>query len=369
MKKKIKNGAKKFFASVLLAATLVWSIGLQFLVLAPVAHAASTFTFSTQGMPTQMPGSPVPAGSQATPMLRIGVTASQASQTLNSVTVNFSGTGFATTDLAPLAVDATSGVALYDDAGSAGAFGAGDNVITLGGSPAWSSNSITLTPATPASLANGTETFFYLAIKTAVVGPEDNDRIIASIPATTGVVTSDGNNGVSTFTTNDLRLDMAPLGIIKVTGASGSDTLNVVFSKSVQKMGGGSLVAASFAFVDNGTVNTHIISGVTHNPGMNFATVTLNGNLDSGDFDGSPSTLTAANNSSIADMGGSPMAASPVALTNAPTITTNNIPSTTVGTIYSTGTPLVALAAAGGTSPYAWAAGDPYATGVLPVWV
>ncbi|MFA6096167.1 MAG: Ig-like domain-containing protein [Candidatus Paceibacterota bacterium] len=368
-RKEIKKGAKKFFASFLLVATLVWSLGLQFLVLVPAARAASTFTFSTQGMPTQMPGSPIPASSVATAMLRVGVTASQAGQTLTSVTVNFSGTGFGTSDLAAIATNNTSGVALYDDAGggNTGMFGAGDAVVTLGGSPAWSSSSITLTPATPVALANGTETFFYVVIKTSGTIADD-DRIIAAIPATTGVVTSDGNNGASTFTTNDLKADTAPATIVKATGASGSAAVNVRFSKSVQKSGGGSLVAASFTFIDNGTTGGHTISSVTHNPGMEFATVTLNGNLDSGDFaDGGNgiSTIAAANNA-IVDMGGNVVGTLAVNLTNAPTITTTNIPSTTVGTVYNTTTPLVALEATGGaTGTYTWAAADQYAIDVL----
>ena len=80
------------------------------------------------------------------------VIAVNAGETLSAITVtatDSASTSFApATDLAALATGATSGIALYNDAGSVvGSFDATDAVVTLSGASAFSSGSTTLTLA------------------------------------------------------------------------------------------------------------------------------------------------------------------------------------------------------------------------------
>ena len=135
---------KKVVSITLSVATILWSFGMPLGVLfAPgAARAASSVIVSGIGFS----GSPIPASSLATAVVKISVTASQASQTLQAATVNFSGTGFAKTDLLAIATGITSGVALYTDHASSGTAGTYDDltdpVVTLAASPDW-------TPSTP----------------------------------------------------------------------------------------------------------------------------------------------------------------------------------------------------------------------------
>ena len=365
-KKIIKSLKKSFF--ILTVLTVIFSSMGSAIMPVRLARAASTITASVEGLPTQMPGEKISANSFDMPILKISVTASQAGRTLQAVTANFSGTGFATTDLAAIATDGTSGVALYEDTNSNGFYNPGgtDSVITLAASPDWTpaTTNITLTPATPFSLPNGTAKIFFLVIKTS--GTISNgDQIIATIPAS-AVITSDGNGPASNFSSNYLLADTTPVAISTVSGAVGSATLNVKFSKPVRKAGTGFnpiiLADTPFTFVDNGTVNTHTITAVSHTAGQDFVQITLSAALDSGDLDGTPSTIAAGTNK-ISDMGGVAVGTGAVAISNPLNIATASIPSTVVGTNYTVTSPapLVTFTAGGGTGPYTWeaaAAGD-----------
>src|SRR3989338_2481903 len=154
-------------------------------------RAASTVTVTHGQINSSFPGVPVPASSPAIAILKISVTASQDAQMLTSATVNFSGTGFATTDLLAIATDATSGVALYTDHASSGVAGTFDDgvdpIVTLAASPNWtpSTTNIILTTDvsdTDRNLPNGTAKIFYIVIKTAA-GISNNDEIRAVVPA------------------------------------------------------------------------------------------------------------------------------------------------------------------------------------------
>ena len=222
LKRKIKKSAQKMLASFLLVTTVIWSLGASLMSLTPVAKAASAVVVSTDGLPTDMPGSPISASSLDMPVLKISVTASADSKTLDAVTVNFSGAEFATTDLATIATDANSGVALYDDTNNDGNYSPGtDTVITLTASPDWTSSTtnITLTPATSFDLpTSGTAKVFFVAIKTS--GTISNaDQIISTIPAS-GVETSDGNGPAADFSGNYMIADTAAASISGVSGAS-----------------------------------------------------------------------------------------------------------------------------------------------------
>lgn len=361
---------RKFFGKILrktvsgltVFAVIFSSLG-PVIMSVPEARAASVITASTEGLPTQMPGEKISANSFDMPILKISVTASQASQTLQAITANFSGTGFAAADLAAIATGGASGVALYADTNDNGFYNPGgtDAVITLAASPDWtaSTTNITLTPATPFSLPNGTAKVFFLVIKTS--GTISNgDQIIATIPAN-GVITSDGNGPAANFSSNYLLADTTPVGISLVSGAVGSNILNVKFSKPVRKAGAGfnpiAFVSASdpFVFTDNGG-GAKAVTGVTHTAGQDFVVVTLSGNLTADDLTvgAAPgiSTLDVAVNA-ISDMGGVTVAPSPVNVSNPLNITTPSIPST-IALANHTVTPLVTFAAAGGAGGYTW---------------
>lgn len=358
LKNKIKKDAKKILTSFLLVSTILWSLGISMLSLyIPKATAAAAVLVSTQGLPTDFPEERISSNSFDMPVLKISVTASQASQTLSAAAVNFSGAGFNAADLQALAVDNTSGTALYNDANNNGMYDPGSDLAITLNLPVWSGNNVTLTPAAPFALPNGTAKVFFVVIKTSGT-ISNNDLIVATIPAN-GVVTSEGNGPAANFSANALKADTAPVGIMSVAGSSGSNVLNVRFSKPVKKAGSGFdpliLADTPFVFTDNGAAGGTTISNISHSAGQDFAMITLSDNLDSGDFDATPSAL-AAGNSKISDMGGVTVGTAPVVVSNPLNITTFSIPSTTVGAVYSAGSPLVAFSAAGGTSPYVWSA-------------
>ncbi|MDP3794186.1 MAG: carboxypeptidase-like regulatory domain-containing protein, partial [Candidatus Uhrbacteria bacterium] len=332
---------------------------LLFSVILPVS-AASTISVTTFGLPNGgFPGTPIKASSGAAAILKLEVTASQASQTFTSVTVNFSGTGFVTTSLATIATGVSSGVALYlDDGGTVNQFDGTDSVITLAASPGWTGNTadITLTPATPVALTSGTAKKIFVVIRTSGTIVSGN-QIIAAV-GINGVATSDGSGPTAAFSANNYTADtVAPL-ISKVDGSTGSNSLTVTFSEAVEKVGGGNLSASEFAYVDGGG-SAQTLSTVSHVAGQSTATLTMSGNLDSQDFS-VPATLAAGSNK-IADMAGNAAGTTAVNATSSLKITTATVPSATAGTVYS-GTPLVTFAAAGGAGTFTFALADASST-------
>ena len=342
---------KKILHSVVALTTVLWSVGILGLVPASV-YAASAVSVASSA---NFPGYWILASSSATAIAKVTVTASQASQTLTSVTANFSGTGFATSDLASIATGDASGVALYTDhatSGTAGTFDVGtDPVVTLAASPAWtpSTTNITLTPATPVSLTSGVGKAFYVVLKTS--GTISDGDIIAVTISASGVVTSDGSGPTTAFAANSFTASINTAQISSVEWFSGSSTLTVMFSKSVQKINvGGNLAASDFTYTDGGG-SAQIISSVSHTSGQNFATITMSAGLDAEDIDASPATFRAASAGLVAsmeDMAGTDLPTSAVSVSSPLGISTYVISTATSGTSYTSGTPLVTLTARGG---------------------
>ncbi|MBI5465871.1 MAG: putative Ig domain-containing protein, partial [Candidatus Kerfeldbacteria bacterium] len=207
----------------------------------------------------------------------------------------------------------------------------------------------TLTPASGAVIpandtGNNLGADFFVTVSTPSSGLVSGHKFSLGIASSGDVTLSAGSSTMnSPGGAGFVEIDTAAPTIQTVNGFASSTTLNVNFSEPVQKAAGGNLAAGDFTFVDNGTVAGHTISSVSHVAGQSFATVTLSGNLDSGDFDVSPSTLAAAS-SAIVDMAGNVMGTLAVSLTSSLTITNTSLPAATVGTSYST-----TLTAAGGT--------------------
>lgn len=356
---------KKVLYTFVACATILWSAGI--LGMPARVYAASTIAVTNGTYNANFSGFPMPASSSAVAIAKVTVTASQSSQTLTSVTANFSGTGFATSDLASIATGDSSGVALYTDhtsSGTAGTFDSGtDPVVTLAASPAWtpSTTNITLTPATSVSLTSGVGKVFYIVIKTSSTITNE-DVIDVTIPVN-GVVTSDGSGPTTAFDANYFEADTEAVQISSIEGFSGSATLTVRFSKPVQKLGGGNLsyVGAGdpFTFTDGGGT-TQAISSITHTAGQSFATITLNNaNLSAEDVDGSPATLAAGSNK-ITDMGGNVVGTTAVSLSSALAFDTAVLPTVTVGTAYST-----TVTAKGGASSYSYTTNAAADAGIL----
>ncbi|MSR85476.1 phage tail tape measure protein, partial [Candidatus Uhrbacteria bacterium] len=353
-------------AAIVTLLTLIGGALEPALFFVPQALAASTVSVNAFGLVNgQFPGAPIKASSDAQAIVKIKVTASQASQTLTSVTANFSGTGFVTTTaLAAIATAGTSGVALYQDNGSmADAFDGSDSVITLAASPGWTGNTtgITLTPATPVSLTSGVEKIFFVAIKTSAAAT--SSQIIAAIPVS-GVVTSDGNGPSSVFTSPNYTVDSVAPTILAFEGFGGSNTANVKFSEPVQKVGFGNLVLgdAPLIYTDKDSA-AQTISALSHTMGSSMVGLTFSGNLDAGDV--TTSTISIATNKMM-DMAGNVAANASTTLSSLASITTNSIPSATAGTVYSVGSPLATMVSAGivgGT--LAWDMADASSTATL----
>ncbi|MDO8474027.1 MAG: Ig-like domain-containing protein [bacterium] len=349
---------QKVVSITLSITTILWSFGAPLGVLfAPgTARAAVAIVVSPGTVNANFPG-PIMAGSAATAVAKISVTASVISQTVQAVAVNFSGTGFLTTDLLAIATGDTSGVALYEDTGNvAGTFVAGsDPVVTLAGTPNWTSSTtnITLTPATSVALTSTVAKIFYIVIKTAAPGTLLNgDQIVATIPAG-GVVTTEGANSSSVTLTPVIADTVVPT-ISSVSGFSGSTTVTVNFSEPVQKVGGGNLAFVSVTnpldYTDGGGTAEDIASaGIAHTAGQPMATITMDATIDAEDVDAGPATMAAGSNN-IADMAGNVMLTTPARNFSSPlTITTVVVPSAIAGASYASESPLVQFAASGGT--------------------
>ena len=350
----LKNLTKKIVVGLTITATIFWSMSFSSLIPALPVSAALIVPNTIGLINGNFANAPIKASSAATAIVKLNVSSSLASQTLQAVTVTFATTTpdtFATTTLAAITDDATSGVALYNDAGATLDNFDGTDVL-VATSTGWigltSTTTLTAQPAISIGAATST---FYVVIRTSSTAA-NNYQIIATIPAN-GVITSNGNGPTAAFSANSVRVDTSAPSITGVTGNSGSPALTVNFSEPVQKSGGGALTANQFTFIDRGTVNTHSTSTVAHTAGQAWATVTLTGNTDTGDFDDSPSTFAAAT-SSITDMAGNAAAPTAVAFTSPISITTFVVPTATTTGVYSTSNPLVTFAATGGNGNYTW---------------
>lgn len=359
-----------FPLSLVTAATL-W-IGIPcalfgaFFLFSPPAHAASSVIVSTGNLPNgQFPGAPIKANSPTVPILKIGVTASAISKTLTSVTIDFSGTGFATSDLAAIDTATSSGVSLYADNGTVpGTFDTSDQLVTLTSSD-WSTSSVRviLTPATTVNLTNGVEKIFYVAVRTSGTIAENN-LIVAAIPSN-GIVTSDGSGPSAPFTASDYRADTTAPVILDVEGYTSSTSLSVRFSEPVQKIGGGNLSVgdAALPFTDGGgTVQS--LTLLTHAAGQSLITLTIDGPLEPADLDGSPASVAIAEDA-IIDMAGNVAAATSTNVASPISINTPSFPAATAGAAYTGDSPLIQLSTQGGAAPYVWSIADATSTSIL----
>lgn len=341
----------------------IWAIVLStFAFSLPMVYAAPSFVLSTQGLSNGFFDAPIKVSSAAQGALKVVVTGDAADQTLTSITVNFSGTGFATSDLDTLGTGASSGVSLWTESSESGftTFSTGSDTSVTINSPSFSGSSLTLTPATPVALNNGSAKTFYVAIKTSATAAE-NDKIILTVPQN-GVVTSAGNgpSGANGFAAPAFKVDATAPTITAVETADSSADLTVRFSEPVQAVDFGAIDATSdYSYTDN-SGGGKSISSVSHQVGQNIATVTLSGNVAIGDLTG-PSTL-AAGSSKIMDMAGNVMGTATTNFSSVLQITTPSIRSTYVGEVTNSGAPLVDLDAAGGPPTHTFSVDEPHAT-------
>src|SRR3989344_9033033 len=158
----------------------------------PLARATVTPTV------TSLITSATTAKASSTPRAALKVIiAVDGGETLTSLRItatDSASTSFApATDLTALATDATSGIAIYNDAGgTVGSFDATDAVVTLSGASAFSSGSTTLTLASAG--AAGTYYIVYRTASAAGGGPS----FFLNLPATrTDMSRSDPTLGVA----------------------------------------------------------------------------------------------------------------------------------------------------------------------------
>ena len=216
---------RKLFSCTLTVALVTTMTGITSFI--PITKAAVTGATVTQ---TVQQDQKIKASSSTTTVAKIAISNDSQAATLTSVTASFSGTGFATSDLANLATDNTSGVALYTGTSSAPT-----SAITLAEGPAWDSTSITLTPATPPDLTASGPTYFYVVIKTSgTLG--SGDEIIATI-ATDGIVVSGGESTLSAeFTSNTLTADTTVPTVHEAFAQGGNASkVQIFFSEFVQR--------------------------------------------------------------------------------------------------------------------------------------
>ncbi len=80
----------------------------------------------------------IKASSASTAMIKLVTDTGTENSHMSQLNLSFTGAGFATTDLAGLAVDATSGISVWNDSGTSGTFDSGlDTCITLLDVPSW----------------------------------------------------------------------------------------------------------------------------------------------------------------------------------------------------------------------------------------
>ncbi len=189
-----------------------------FLFYAYIARATVTPTVTS--LITQ--ASTVKATSNPTAAIKV-VIAVDAGETLTSLRVvatDSASTSFAPAmDLAALATDATSGIAIYNDAGSvSGSFDATDAVVTLSSASAFSSGSTTLTLASAG--AAGT---YYIVFRTASAAVGGHSFVL-TLPAN-GIDMSAADPTITAVSTSAITVDTtAPTVNANMTGPANNST-------------------------------------------------------------------------------------------------------------------------------------------------
>lgn len=348
-------------------ASLVVSLfapALPFLV--PAAQAAATITVTSSGLQNaSFSGVPVsPAAGAPIVLMKLQVTAS-ASATLNSLRLIFGGTGFTTSDLAPLSDAFGSGVSIMED--SAAPFGSptmADTFITPTSTIAWVPASTTLdfVPVTPVSLSSGVmKTFFVIAnLNPAAV---NGHRVNATVPVG-GIDTTDGAGPATAFTANDYLIDAQPPMIVAFEGSVGSPTTTVRFNEPVFSASRDRLQVGDNPLVYSDGGGAQAISNIVHVAGQDVATVVLDNPITSDDL-ATPARISVAT-STVQD-GVQNVATSTVRapLTDPLRFTTTVVPTASASTTYSGAAPLVTFAGAGGTAPYSFTPADLTASSTL----
>lgn len=182
---------KKSAVIITITATVFWSMGSAFLIPPLPVKAAVDSTIivnAFNGPYNSQQNTTIATSSMPVPVMKIQAYTSAVGKVINAVTLNFNGLNFATsTDLAALAVNNSSGVALYNG----DAYGPNGGVIALSATPVWSGNNVTLTPTTPISLTSGTASNLYILIKTGADGGNGH-QIIPTLPANVALTVNGG---------------------------------------------------------------------------------------------------------------------------------------------------------------------------------
>lgn len=183
-------------------AFLFWSGG--------TAQAAVTAT-STSLLPAMsyVQGTSTPT---AAFQLSIIATDSETLTAINVLAMAASSTAFATSDLATLATSSISGIALYDDSGSAtGTFDGTDAVLVASTTPVWSGSpaSTTITLKTPPVISSTTPSIFWVSFRTAS-GLNTQDHQFTMTMATSSIITSTNSPSITTTSTAPILIDAVP---------------------------------------------------------------------------------------------------------------------------------------------------------------
>ncbi len=283
---------RKSVYSLTVLAVIFSSLGPVFTTVRVARAAITGVVVATAGLPNQNPNAPIPASSVAMPIAKITINV-DADTTLTSIAAFFGGTGFVAGDLAALATNASSGVAIYNDAGGGnlGTFGAGDTLIpvTL---PGWTSTSVTLSPSGVENLLAIGGNTYYVVIKTSA-GATNGHLISATFPTSNpfpSVVTAAGSSGpASDFTTNNYIVDTVGPTISTIEKIS-PNAVEVAFSEIVQT--GAATTKTNYTFTNNPALT--VIDAVQQGPNYKI--------VASGDITAGATTLTV--NANILDLAG-----------------------------------------------------------------
>ncbi|MEK7648741.1 MAG: carboxypeptidase regulatory-like domain-containing protein [Patescibacteria group bacterium] len=324
---------------------------------APPAAVAATAAIPVADFPVVLKGT-----SAYLPLFRVRFGTNENTKNFTSVKVQLSPLGgtptwttaaITSSDLADLATDPSSGITLWKDEGDLN-FDT-NTPVALAASPSYAASdlatagarSFTLTLATPQAIVSGDA--YFIAVRTKAAPQNGNTFSAFLLPA--GITTSATSPTLSTTVRRDAVIDSTVPTIQLIVGQPGTNSLEVTFSESVQKVNNGplSFVSSSdpFTFVDGGGTAQQITS--IERRSDTVYTLTMNGNLTDEDFDGSPATLAATANK-ISDFAGNVMGTTASNLANTMRITTSTLPNTAAGQAYGP----VTLQATGGTQPYGW---------------